>query len=218
MTLKTGIIMKIDNKKAYIMTRNGEFYMVKFTKNAPLLGQEYTGELIVNKSSYYKYIASVAAILIVVLLGGGAYAYNKPVSTITLSDEPKIELKANIFNRVISVSAADSEGADLIKDLKLKNTSLDNAVITIISKVKDNKNNKVNIDIKGKEIETSNIQKSLENKSMNYSIKNTKAEVNNTKSPEIKNSENIKENKSSYNKIDTEGKKGILPKNKKKDN
>lgn len=212
---KTGIVMKADNKKAYIMTSNGEFFHVKLHGGAAEIGSEYTGELV--KRNLYRFTlrhtAAAAALAFALLAGGGVYAYNVPVSTITVSSNPEVQLKTNIFNRVIDISSQDK---DIEENLDLKNSTVDKAVLDVVNalsskKAQEKKADPVSIEINGKEIDTSNIKKNLDNKSVNYTIKKQNTSNTNSSDKTEQNNSNSNNNKKENNST----KKDKLPNNKK---
>ena len=63
-----------------------------------------------------------AAILAVVIVGGGVTAYAAPVSTVTVEGATSVEYKLNIFDRVVEVSipdeAVDVDGSALTREVK----------------------------------------------------------------------------------------------------
>ncbi|MHC1721470.1 MAG: anti-sigma factor domain-containing protein [Clostridiaceae bacterium] len=132
---KKGIVIKTEGNKVYILTDDGEFATVNASGALPAPGDEYAGEHFTSKPvpfGRFRLIASAAALLIVFLVGGGAFAYNIPVSTKTLSMDPAVELKTNVFRQVISVSSTDTEVERQLEELDLKNPELEDKVQTII--------------------------------------------------------------------------------------
>lgn len=194
--------MKIEGNKAYILAKNGEFLCIKIIGSSPIIGSEYTGNEIKKPLSRKLRHTAVAAILLFSFsLGGGVYAYNLPVSTITVSSIPEIQLKTNIFKRVIEISSKGENTEELIKDMNLKNKSIEEAVVKVANKVnsKDEVTVPLIIDINGKDLDTSNIKKNLDNKSINYKINNSN-ESKNDDQPPLKEKKNEKTNKTSTNK------------------
>lgn len=74
----------------------------------------------VNELSMFTRVA--AAILAVVIVGGGVTAYAAPVSTVTVEGATSVEYKLNIFDRVVEVSipdeAVDVDGSALTREVK----------------------------------------------------------------------------------------------------
>jgi len=147
MTERKGIVIKTQGEKVYILTDEGEFATVKASGAIPAPGDEFSGEYLSAKAAplgKFRWIASAAAILIVFLVGGGAFAYNIPFSTKTLSTDPGVELKTNVFKQVISVSSQDKEVEEQLENLDLKSPELEKNVQSIIdnarSKAADHRN------------------------------------------------------------------------------
>lgn len=72
---------------------------------------------------------AAAFVCLVLILGTGGYAvYQKPVSFISIDVNPSIELNINRFGKVVSVSAYNQEGQDILKKLPLKHISYMKAI------------------------------------------------------------------------------------------
>lgn len=132
MTNKTGIVMEVKKRTTFIMTSNGEFVEVKLNKTAPSIGDVYTGEVSYS-IPYYRYVAAVASIMFVLLIGGGAYAYSIPVSSTIISINPSLKLQANFVNRIIKVIPLNNDGIMLMKNLNIKNKTINDGLTTIVS-------------------------------------------------------------------------------------
>jgi len=139
MTERKGIVIKAQGEKVYILTDDGEFATVKASGAVPAPGDEFSGEYLSAKPApmgKFRWIASAAAILFVFLIGGGAFAYNIPFSTKTLSTDPGVELKTNMFKQVISVSSQDKDVDEQLNNLDLKSPELEKNVQSIINNAK----------------------------------------------------------------------------------
>ena len=67
---------------------------------------------------------AVAFVCLFFILGVGGYAvYQTPISYISIDVNPSIELSINRFGKVVSVSAYNQEGQDILKELPLKHIS-----------------------------------------------------------------------------------------------
>lgn len=200
--------MKTKNNKAYIVTRNGEFLYVKYKGKTPEIGTEFTGTLINSKYSFLNYRHAAAVLLMVLLSASGAYAYNIPVSTVTISSNPEVQLKSNIFNRVIEASSPDENTNKLINSMNLKNTNMDKAVTALTKQVKEkNKNDEsVTKDLNDNKEKDSNLKNNTDNENKDSNIKDTNQnKINNTQ--KTKNENIDKENKSSGNRQNNSNKK-----------
>jgi len=158
--IKTGIVINIMNKKAGIMTSNGEFVYVKFSKILPKIGEIYTARLCKKNSSFYKYAITAATLIFISCVG--AYSYYTSVTTIVLSINPSFSIKANRWNKVISSKALDSDGNLVLSNIKLVNKSIDDGLQLLVkeSKTKNYINNEY---VKDKKVITVNIKSNIDN-------------------------------------------------------
>lgn len=183
---KSGLVMKIEAGTVYLMTGDGEFVKVRLDKkeSLPMIGSEYCGEIIrpsFIRSNIFKY-ASVACLMLFTLFGGGgAYAYSKPVSTITISTNSSIELKSNMWGRVISADPINENGKKILQEISLKNKTVEDALLLVLDQSKKDKfiddnyvknNNTVQISIKGKELSLASFKKKISEDTLNVKIDN----------------------------------------------
>ncbi len=77
--------------------------------------------------------ASAAAV--VIMFGATAWAYFTPYTYVSFDVNPSIEYSVNRFNRVLSVTAVNGDGAEIIKDLDLTNKTIDEAVKDTVEQV-----------------------------------------------------------------------------------
>jgi len=77
--------------------------------------------------------ASAAAV--VIMFGVTAWAYFTPYTYVSFDVNPSIEYSVNRFNRVLSVTAVNGDGADIIKNLDLTNKTIDEAVKDTVEQV-----------------------------------------------------------------------------------
>jgi len=134
--IKTGVVISIMNKKAGIMTHSGEFVYIRIGKTLPKIGEINRGELYVKNLFNYKHIITAASLMFVILSSSFAYAYYSPVTTIVLSINPDISLKANRWNKIISIKALNLDGSTLISNIKLKNKSIDEGLELLVKEAK----------------------------------------------------------------------------------
>lgn len=89
-------------------------------------------------SGMIRRIAAAAAV--VVIIGGGAASYAAPVSTISVDVNPSLEIKLNVFDRVVSVRAYDEDDRELaeIIDQSVKGKKLQDALHIALSNLRDN--------------------------------------------------------------------------------
>lgn len=148
---KTGLVLKVEKSTAILVTNTGEFVKVTCSANVPKIGETYTG-ILKTENNYIKYLAATVAFFIIFITGGGAYAYYTPVATIRVNINPSMDLKVNRFDKIIESTPINEDGEVLLKDLQLKNKSVNEALISIVNQAeKDNFIND-NYIIKGKTI------------------------------------------------------------------
>ncbi|EYE87853.1 hypothetical protein Q428_11100 [Fervidicella metallireducens AeB] len=174
---KTGIVMKIKGKHAYVMTKDGAFEKIKIGHLTPQIGEIFTGEA-VQAVPIYKYAIAAASFLFVITLGTGAYAYNKPVTSIIYNGSTKIKLETNRWDRIVKVTPLDKSGEKLVKSIDIKNKKLSNG-LTILLQESEKLNNKASVPDKNpnnnKEIKVSIETKKKNNK---INVDKLKEEVN----------------------------------------
>lgn len=147
---KTGIVLEIKNKKACILTSEGEFAKVKIIGDSPLIGSTYTG-LLESKLPFHKYIAAAACFILFISLGSTAYAYYTPTTSIVVDINPALELKVNKWNRIIKTAALNKDGEQMLASLNIKNKTLDEGLSMIVEEAENenfiNESNKDNVNI-----------------------------------------------------------------------
>lgn len=93
-----------------------------------------------RKSLIIKLVASAAAVVLLAAAAlTGIYSYLRtPVSTVSLDVNPGIELSLNKSDRVLSVTALNSDGAAILGDMDLTGTDLETAVNALIGSMLKN--------------------------------------------------------------------------------
>ncbi|APC39487.1 anti-sigma-I factor RsgI family protein [Clostridium estertheticum] len=179
---KTGIVINIINKKAGIMTSSGEFLYIKISKGLPNIGEIYTGKLYNKNLFIYKYVISVASLMFMIVSSAYAHSYYTPVSTIILRINPSISIDANKWNKIISSKPLNSDGAQILNNIKLKNKSIDVGLGLLVKEAKTENfiNEKyvsdkkvVNLDIKSTKpisIDISNFEDTIGSNNLNVKI------------------------------------------------
>lgn len=187
MKSKTGIVMKIKGKHAYVMTNDGAFEKIKICNSTPQIGEIFTGEA-VQAIPIHKFAVAAASFLLIITLGTGAYAYNKPVTSVIYSGSSKIKIETNRWNRIVKVTPLDKSGEKLVKDINLKNKKLSNGLAILVQESEKlnsktslteknsiadkevkvrietkKKNNNINVDELKKEVKKHNIKLRIEN-------------------------------------------------------
>lgn len=112
-------------------------------------------------------------------LGVGTYAYYTPTSTVTINMDPSIEFKLNRWNRVISSNALNADGEKILSAIKIKNKPIDDVLIMVINQVKQDKyindvytnmGKTITINIVGREVILSSLEKELAKNNINVKI------------------------------------------------
>ncbi len=134
--IKTGIVISIISKKAGVMTSNGEFVYLKISKTLPKVGEIYTAELFKKNLYISKYSIIAASLMFLILSSIGAYSYYTPVTTVIISINPCVSLKANKWNKIISSKAVNSDGSLILKNTKLNYKSIDAALALLVKEAK----------------------------------------------------------------------------------
>lgn len=184
---KTGLVLKVDKNTATIVTTTGEFIKVTTSKNPPKIGETYTGIVKREKKLLRPFVAA-AAIALFFLSSAGLYAYSVPAATVEVTINPSIELKLNYFNKIIKSIPLNEDGNTLLKNIDLKNKSIDEALTLIVSQAKkDNFINEAYIDegkvisvkilSKNKNLNISNFEKYIDNNELNTNIDNNGKKV-----------------------------------------
>ena len=237
---KTGLVLNIENNTATLVTSSGEFVKVIASKSKPKIGETYSGA-VKKENNYLRYLATVAALLIIFIGGGGtAYAYYTPTATVLISINPSIELKINRFDKIIKVSPKNTDGETLLKSVKLKNKNIDEALTLVVEQAKkdnfinedyiaqgktisvkiysNNSNKIINIDKFEKTIDENKINTDIDNNGekskVEFSKKQAPAGTNNNNSKDS----SLEENNSSKETSDKKNKSNNNENSNKKDN
>lgn len=134
--IKNGIIMKIEKNTATIMSSNGQFYKVSFKGKSPQIGQEFSGKVITKKRFINKKLVTAACIFFAILFAGISFAYYTPSSTIEININPSMQIKTNIFNRIISCKPLNADAKKLLTSINLNHKLLDDGLKEIIEQSK----------------------------------------------------------------------------------
>lgn len=131
--------MKVYDKYVCIRTVRGEFINVKLKDYTPNMGDIYTGIIYKNNSMLTTGGILVAGIIAIILLGQNIYYYFTPSATVIVDIPPTIQLKINKWDKIIDVKTFKLSGQKLVKPIKLKNTSINKGLETIITEAKNQK-------------------------------------------------------------------------------
>lgn len=78
---------------------------------------------------------TAAAAAIVLTFGVTAWAYCTPYSYVSLDVNPSIEYSVNRFGRVLNAEAVDEDGGKILKNLKLNNKTIDEAIANTVEQI-----------------------------------------------------------------------------------
>ncbi|MBC2580993.1 anti-sigma factor domain-containing protein [Clostridium sp. DJ247] len=186
MDSKKGMVMEINKNTVYMFTHDGEFVKVKINKSKPIpcIGEEYSG--IINNNIFFntsslKSLVAASIMFLVLLVGGGFYSYYKPVSSIVITINPALEVKANIWNRIIYIKPLNEDGKKLLGEIWLKNKKVNDAISIVLNQAKLDKfiddnyvstGKVVTINITGKEIDTVKLESILSNENISVNVLN----------------------------------------------
>lgn len=220
MISKNGLVMNVEKDFAFIMTPNGEFLKVKIDKSKalPTIGAEYTGEVLNISSGIigkFRYVVAASLLFFFLTLGGGAYAYYTPVSTVTININPSIEFKLNRWSRVVSSHALNSDGQKILLELNTKNKPIDEALVMVVNQAKTDRyinknyiaaNKAITIDIVGKDVSLPNLKKQLSKDTVNAKIDSNGSTVfskKNKESSEVLPKNDSEQNDKANNNVDS---------------
>jgi hypothetical protein len=78
---------------------------------------------------------SACAAAAVIIMSTTAWAYGTPYSYVSLDINPSIEYSVNRFDRVLSCSAVNGDGADIVEELRVNHKKIQDAVSETIRKI-----------------------------------------------------------------------------------
>lgn len=137
-----GVVMRVTGKKTVVYTKEGDFLEIPTPKNVPRAGQVIE----VNskptrfpfKQTLFRY-ATVAAILVLVLALGvfnPLLGPNVAVASVSLEINSGLELYVDKQARVVEVNVVSDQLKQVLKDLKLKDMDLYQAVNLILKEAR----------------------------------------------------------------------------------
>lgn len=134
--IKTGIVISVVNRKVGIMTSSGEFVYIKANNAFTKVGEIHTGELYRKNLLIYKYAIIAASLMFIFISSVVAYDYYTPITTVVLSINPSVSIKANRWNKIISSKALNSDGLLILNNIKLKYKSIDDGLELLVEEAK----------------------------------------------------------------------------------
>lgn len=132
-----AVIVEVKGRFAAVLSDDGCIEKVKNNKYA--IGQVIEmKERSSIKISRLKIWTAAAAAFVVLFGGTSAYACSIPYSYVSVDVNPSIELTLNIFDRVLSVSAVNEDGAEVLSQIDLNhvnNQNINDAIAMIVDEI-----------------------------------------------------------------------------------
>lgn len=130
MKRQKGIVLNISNKKAIILTPDGQFLEQKFSGQPPLIGSEIEYTSHTNRRNLLMLgIAAVLMLTFIPLLAMQLFIYPQtPVAYVTVDINPSIEMGLNRYDNVISTKGLNQEGIELLNKVNLLNLNVEKAL------------------------------------------------------------------------------------------
>ena len=116
-----AVIVEVRGKLAAALSDDG--CITKIKNNNYVIGQVIEVKKTISKKKSIMPKIAVAAACVIMLGGVGAYAYMTPSAYVSLDVNPSIEYSLNMFDRVLSAKAVNDDGAEILKQVDLKNMS-----------------------------------------------------------------------------------------------
>ncbi|MCJ7691699.1 MAG: hypothetical protein MUO60_20680, partial [Clostridiaceae bacterium] len=151
-------------------------------KVLPNIGEIHTGELYKKNLFHYKYAITAALLMFIFISSAYAHSYYTPITTIVISINPSVSLEANRWDKIINSKALNSDGSQILNNIKIKNKSIDDGLELIVkeAKIENFINDKyitdkkvINVNIESKEdrtIDVSNFKKVIDSNNLIFKI------------------------------------------------
>ncbi|MBD8048606.1 MAG: hypothetical protein KID00_09780 [Clostridium argentinense] len=135
---KTGKVINIDGNKVYLVTKDKEFVTVKRNHIKPIIGELYTGSII-KKPTMFSYL--VPGMIFIFLIAGIVYIFNSfSVKASLVADmNCTITIDVNNNNKIVKVSATDSNGFNLINTVNVVGNPLNDGLMILFDEAVNQK-------------------------------------------------------------------------------
>ncbi len=165
-----AVVVDIKDKYAIVLDGRGGFAKIKNAGSLKVGCEiDVPPAKVYNMAKIRKIIPAAAAVITVLSMGVGVYAYNTPYSYVSVDINPSVEITTNIFDRIIKVEALNADGFKIISDANYKNRSLKSGLEAILDKaaeegyLKDDSQNTVLLTVAAKDDKkVDEIKKSVE--------------------------------------------------------
>lgn len=131
-----AVIVEIKGRSAAVLSDDG---CIEHVKNSNYkIGQVIEmHETSIRRPSRLKVLATAAAAFIV-LCSTSALAYFTPYSYVSVDVNPSVALSLNIFDRVLSVTAVNADGEEVLQNIEvgsLNNQKIDDAISVLVEEI-----------------------------------------------------------------------------------
>lgn len=131
--MKTGIVFKIEGRKAILLKADGSFAAVN-VKNGWKVGQTVPVSAAPSKK-YVALLGAVAACFSILVIGGFSWKQllSGPVALVSLDVNPSIELSVNRFDRIVAATALNEEGTRILEETDIKDAACQEALANLLN-------------------------------------------------------------------------------------
>lgn len=131
-----GLVIKKNEHSINLLTSTGE--IIKTKKVDVEIGQEHysSGKSFFKKNKLKLFLGFI---IIMVLVGGFFYQYNKKITTIMIHTTSQIKMETNRFNKVLYSYSKTEKGEALLNEIKPNGENLDTAILDTIKYAEKNK-------------------------------------------------------------------------------
>jgi hypothetical protein len=135
-------VLEIKNNKAAVLDDNGVIHVIK-NKDYSVGQVLQVTELELKRDEVKstrpveasRFARVVAAVIAVVIVGGGITAYAAPVSTVTVDGAYPVEYRLNVFDRVVGADCPDENMRNLPREVR--GMKIDDAIDVTMEKYED---------------------------------------------------------------------------------
>lgn len=89
-----------------------------------------------NEKKYFSPVKrtamALAGIMVFIMAGGGYVSYAAPVSSVSIDINPSVELRMNVYDRVVGVTGYNDDGEELAESLVVKNMYCTDAINKVL--------------------------------------------------------------------------------------
>ena len=135
--MKKGVVLQISKGTALILGSDGQFRRVRAKKNWVVGSVASGAALPQSRGLKYWMVQAVGAALILLTIQAGVHHYSSvPASYISIDVNPSIEISLNRLDNVISITAYNKAGADVLEGLELEGFAYTKAMSLLLESEK----------------------------------------------------------------------------------